>query len=221
MEFVLLLIFAGLIGFAFFVKKVIISSETPTHHSANDRKSNVSNPPKKQLSQKKREDLISMFSGYLDMFVYSPQISDNPLKKPITAAYLFAILDFLAVTSDQSEKSRELLPIIENKILKKSDVSSFTASFHIFSELLCRNIKPRGDWMFYDGEKESNILYELFICYGDLIRYPDYVFGYETAPLKIEDIFELTSFANKFSTTILRFTDEYVHECVNKLNIKI
>ncbi|MBQ8388790.1 MAG: hypothetical protein IJX46_07690 [Clostridia bacterium] len=154
-------------------------------------------------------DTKDLFFKYYQMFAYSPHLSENSSRSPITAAYLFVIFDCIAFAQNKREKSYEILSLIEKEILSQSELDCYDKCVNIFGAVARGEIAPRGDWMFFDGDTGGNWLYALYLCYGDLIRYPAYLSDYEHHPIIIHDYFELMKFSDNFSKTILLFTREF------------
>lgn len=163
-------------------------------------------------------DTKDLFLKYYEMFVYSPHLSENSLRAPITAAYLFVIFDCIAFAQNKREKSYEILSLIEKEILSQSELDCYDKCVNIFGAVARGEIAPRGDWMFFDGDTGGSWLYALYLCYGDLIRYPQYISDYKNHPIIIHDYFELMKFSDNFSRTILLFTREFTDVFSNRLS---
>ena len=163
-------------------------------------------------------DTKDLFFKYYQMFAYSPHLSENSSRSPITAAYLFVIFDRIAFAQNKREKSYEILSLIEKEILSPSELDCYDKCVNIFGAVARGEITPRGDWMFFDGDTGGNWLYALYLCYGDLIRYPQYISDYKHHPIIIHDYFELMKFSDNFSRTILLFTREFTDVFSNRLS---
>lgn len=165
-------------------------------------------------------DEANLFSDYFYMFIYSPQLSSNSLRKPITAAYLFVIFDYIAMANEKRKLSYEIISTIEDELLSEDELDCYDECVNLFGAIVRKQISPRGDWCFYKGEEnneEGSWLYLLYLCYGDLIRHHDYISNYEGAPLIIEDILDLVSFTDQMSNTVLPFTVEFAEKIEKEL----
>lgn len=197
----------------------ICSAEASPQATSNNDCPNIKEQEITEIENQLRNgDTKDLFLKYYEMFVYSPHLSENSLRAPITAAYLFVIFDCIAFAQNKREKSYEILSLIEKEILSQSELDCYDKCVNIFGAVARGEIAPRGDWMFFDGDTGGNWLYALYLCYGDLIRYPQYISDYKHHPIIIHDYFELMKFSDNFSKTILLFTREFTEVFSKRLS---
>ena len=134
--------------------------------------------------------------------------------KPIISAYLFVLSDYIysmkGKLQTREENAKEIFSVVENKLLDLNELSVFDKCVELFGMVVRKAIRVRGDWCFFDGDM-SNTIQNLYICAGDLIRYPDSVFNYENAPLVLSSIEDMLAFSTKFRA-VLDKTKMYIEK---------
>lgn len=156
----------------------------------------------------------SPFEKYYAEFLAQPIIKKSENCKPITAAYLFVLSDFsLAAKGKYEERNgtaQKIFSVLEGKYLTPSEMSVFDKTIDLFGQVIRGEIRARGDWCF-SNDVGDNSIYNLFLCYGDLIKSPHYLDDYENAPISISGIDTMMNFAVKFNP-ILNMTTAYLEQ---------
>ena len=141
-----------------------------------------------------------------------PCISECQCYKPLTAAYLFVISDFVLMGTGKlharNENAQEIFSILENKLLSSTELKLFDRYVDLFGGIMRGAISARGDWCFSDGPS-SNPIMNLYMCFGDLLKYPEYINDYANAPIVILPISKLTDFSIKFRA-VPSITQSYI-----------
>lgn len=147
----------------------------------------------------------------LDIFksVYGELTNDKVLSlcencKPYTAAFLFVVSDQVSMRKvDDAIRLKRVQLLFEyfgNGILSEDEFEAFSDATDVFAEILFGNVQARGDWQAaMSSGSASDWLEKLFLCYGDLLKNPDYIHNYESAPVFIDDMDNTFRFAMALS----------------------
>ena len=135
-------------------------------------------------------------------------ISNSPIGRPATAAYLYIILTYYAIETNNRNVAYDFLHTVAN-FLSKDEISDFNTCNDLYSDIIEKRLSPRGDWAFYDNNSQSGLI-RLYMCYGDLIFYPEYLEDYENYPLIIKGMDEIFAFASSFKKTVMVTTQKYI-----------
>lgn len=125
--------------------------------------------------------------------------------RPYTAALLFTVSDGI-LSKNSNYQARKLLAdkifaFIENeKRFSQSELEFFDSAVLLYGKVINNTFTPRGDWQAtMSSGSASDWLEKLFLCYGDLLKNPDYIHNYESAPVFIDDMDNTFRFAMALS----------------------
>ena len=150
------------------------------------------------------------FDMYFSKFTSFSMIKECEMYKPITAAYLYVISDFnySGNYNRRRENANYIFSLLEG-ILSREEMTFFDKAVDLFGQIIRKEIVPRGDWCFYNGDK-GNALQNIFLCYGDLINNPSSIDNYDRAPTMIRGIDVQMMFAVEFNNKIPQLTSDYI-----------
>lgn len=152
------------------------------------------------------------FEQYYREITLLPVVKECDCYKPITAAYLFVLSDYVLMISgrpqDRENEAQKIFSVLDNKLLSPNELLIFDDCVELFGKVLRENISVRGDWCL-SLSPSDNPLINLFLCFGDLMCYPTYLTNYENAPICILPVNQLLDFSTKF-IKILKTTDSYI-----------
>lgn len=155
----------------------------------------------------------SLFEQHYSKFVSQPVIKKSPNHKPITAAYLYVLSDYMHMAkgnqSKRNENSQKVITTIKQKILTPSEMKVFDRAVDLLGAIARNQISVKGFWCFAEKSDKSNPIFRFFLCYGDLIQTPKYLDNYENAPVVIYPITDIMDFTMKFNR-ILDMTKAYL-----------
>ncbi len=139
------------------------------------------------------------------------EIKKCPIHRPLTAAFLFVPLDYILRSgflplNDQVEK---IIDIVEETLTPK-EFKVFNESVMLLSKVM-NEIKPRADWYPAGTQcsEDDPWIYRIYLTYGDLIKFPNYLSNYETAPFELHHINDIVNFSVFFNSYILPITTNY------------
>ena len=154
----------------------------------------------------------SLFEKHYPKFLAQPIIKASKNHKPITAAYLFVLSDFALMAKgkhkERNETAQKVFATLESKFLTPAEMKLFDKATDLFGEIVRGVTRARGDWCF-SNDNGDNPVYNLFLCYGDLIRAPHYLDDYEGSPILIGDMMQQMNFTMKFNY-VLEMTKTYL-----------
>ena len=123
----------------------------------------------------------SPFEKYYNDIISQEVVAQCGYYKPFTAAYLFVLSDFALMANGRHPDRKQFAQLIFSYITKKlsgDELTAFDQAVDLFGSILRKERQTRGDWCFYDGT-DDNPIYNLYLCYGDLISAPHYLNDYE------------------------------------------
>lgn len=132
--------------------------------------------------------------------------------KPLTAAYLFVVSDYALMCvgkmSARNDKAQEIFSILESGLLSPNELKLFDRCIELFGQVIRGAVSVRGDWCLMDKSSDNAII-NLYLCFGDLLKFPEYIDDYENSPITILGIDELFDFSKQFNE-VLKITMSYV-----------
>lgn len=156
-------------------------------------------------SKRKKPDsnevsLLGVYNTFYDITVSSPQITKCKNYAPVTAAVLLVTIDVVLLANlpdDTREKhTSEVIKNISEKFTEE-ECTILCRCLNVFGRTVADQITPRGDWR-TNKEEPSAWTQKLAMVYGDLLKFPDYIFNYENAPISLMSLSDCTEFAIHF-----------------------
>lgn len=156
----------------------------------------------------------SIFEKYHQQLSAISVVKNSNSKKVIVASYLFVISDYIKATSgdiqSRNKNASEIFSILENKMLNTDELKEFDHISDLFGKIIRREIPARGVWNLASSLPD-NPMFNLYLCFGDLIFSPKYINDYQNAPLVLKGIDEVMNYAMNFSE-VLNITQKYINE---------
>lgn len=159
-----------------------------------------------------KKSTASAFQKHFNEISTLSCVSKSKACKPLTAAYLFVVSDYTLMCvgkmSARNEKAREIFSILESGLLSPNELKLFDRCVELFGQVIRGVVSARGDWCLMD-ESPNNSMINLYMCFGDLLNFPDYINDYKHAPITVLPIDQLLDFSTQFNE-VLKNTLSYV-----------
>lgn len=152
-----------------------------------------------------KKDTASVFEKHFNKISALPCVSNSKVHRPLAAAYLFVVSDYALMgagkMSARNESAREIFAILESRLLSSNELNLFDKYTELFGQVIRGTVSVRGDWCFLDGPS-NNPITNLYVCFGDLLKFPDYINDYKNAPITVLPIDELVDFSSQFKSVL-------------------
>jgi hypothetical protein len=158
-----------------------------------------------------KKSTASVFQKHFNEISALSCVSKSKAHKPLTAAYLFVVSDYTLMCvgkmSARNEKAREIFSVLESGLLSPNELKLFDRCIELFGQVIRGVTTARGDWCLMDKPSDNAII-NLYLCFGDLLKFPEYIDDYENSPTTILGIDELIDFSEQFNE-VLKTTMSY------------
>lgn len=162
---------------------------------------------------KENERTLEAFqSAYSELVLETEFIGNCENHRPITAAFLFTLLDASTEDLDIRMRHTEAISDFLEEVLD-DEIFLFQSCTFTFAKVVRGELLVRGEWCDLDKEKlAEDPFYRTFICYGDLLYNSNCADNYADAPALIKgagDAFDfslnMTSLTKKFVSYFKNF----------------
>lgn len=158
-----------------------------------------SNGTTKECYSTEYASVTEFYTEAFDSITKKPVAMQCTNYKPLTAAYLFMIADLtMNNAGEQQLRNIETTKIFNflSGSLTNAELNVFDSAVKLFAGVIQGNIIPHGSWCM--DKTEDGWFLRLFICYGDLMRYPGYIYNYTSSYVKFNPTEEALTFMSSF-----------------------
>lgn len=159
---------------------------------------------------KENERTLETFqSAYSELVLETGFIGDCENHRPVTAAFLFTLLDASTEDLEIRKRHAEAISNFLEEVLV-DEIFLFQACTFIFAKVVRGELPVRGEWCDLDQEKlAKDPFYRTFICYGDLLYNSDCADDYADAPIAIKGIDEMLNFSFNMNLSMEKFVSYF------------
>ena len=149
---------------------------------------------------RKKPTIISIYKETYNTMINVPVVEKCQNHRPLTAALLFIIEDLtFAIKKNDKLRKKEaklIFSYLEEGCLSAKEFEVFDKAVELFSEIIQGSISARGDWCC--NMAGEGWCWSVFACYGDLMRFPQYLQSYLFTPIVIKPSDDSLAFMVEF-----------------------
>ena len=159
---------------------------------------------------KENERTLEAFqSAYSELVLETEFIGNCENHRPITAAFLFTLLDASTEDLDIRMRHTEAISDFLEEVLD-DEIFLFQSCTFTFAKVVRGELLVRGEWCDLDKEKlAEDPFYRTFICYGDLLYNPNCADNYADAPALIKGAGEAFDFSLNMTSLTKKFVSYF------------
>ena len=150
--------------------------------------------------QQKIQHIYSNFRFSFARFTETEIVRTSMHNRPITAAFLFVMTDFLIsekYATQRPEISQNIHKISEG-LLKPRELEKYDQCISIFGAIVRGQIPVRGDWMPIGLPGNMDAIDRIVFCYADLLFDPSLINNYADRTIHLHDAEHSFNFSAQF-----------------------
>ncbi len=154
-----------------------------------------------------KPDYANAYKSYYYKFIEFPIVNKCENYKPLTAALLFLIFDLTLTQTKKDVRlngAQSVFNFLQYWNLSNAELNIFDNTVDLMGQIVRGVVSPRGMWCYYNSG--DNFITKLFICYGDLLCFPEYLNNYAEAPI----ILKAANTSLDFMTEFNKIQDEII-----------